>query len=168
MFQDNTLHVDAAGFVETPVTHSTIEEVLTHIAATNGGVLTPDDVVEAARDPASPLHERFEWDDSKAAHAHRIYQARKVIASVRVIVRESERVMVVPQFVSTSTFGQSRYEHIDAVRENKDASMRVLDDEISRAISCIARAVNVAEHIGYKEALQEILDRMQSLRTQLH
>lgn len=46
------------------------------------GFLTPAQVVAAARDPRSPLHSHFTWDDSKAAIAHRLWQARSLIASV--------------------------------------------------------------------------------------
>ena len=49
------------------------------------GRLTPEAVVEAARDPASPLHGWFTWDDEAAAHMQRIYQARRLIASVQLI-----------------------------------------------------------------------------------
>lgn len=34
---------------------------------TENGRLDPSLVVEAARDPASPLHAYFEWDDTEAA-----------------------------------------------------------------------------------------------------
>lgn len=48
------------------------------------GQITPVDVVEAARDPASPLHGHFEWQDTLAAEQWRLAQARTLIASVRV------------------------------------------------------------------------------------
>lgn len=46
-------------------------------------LLKPEAVVEAARDEASPLHAHMEWDDTAAAHAHRLAQAR---ALIRVVV----------------------------------------------------------------------------------
>lgn len=50
------------------------------IAERNGGLLKPEDVVEFARtNKQSELHGRFEWDDTKAAHAHRLEQARGII-----------------------------------------------------------------------------------------
>lgn len=48
------------------------------------GKLTPTIVVTAATDPDSPLHNRFEWDDSTAAHKYRLVQARDLIRSVKV------------------------------------------------------------------------------------
>jgi hypothetical protein len=47
------------------------------------GRLTPRNVVDAARDPANPLHRRFEWDDSVAAERYRLAQARQLIQTVR-------------------------------------------------------------------------------------
>lgn len=71
---------------------------LNRIASRNGGVLKPEVVVEEARRPSSPLHSKFQWDDSVAAHEYRIFQARNLI---RVVVHvlpngsdEMERVWV--------------------------------------------------------------------------
>jgi hypothetical protein len=56
----------------------------TLVAMTNerNGVLPPQDVVEAARAEDSPLHDFFEWNDSRAAEAHRLNQARALIRVV--------------------------------------------------------------------------------------
>lgn len=43
------------------------------------GIITPDGAVEAARDPANPLHPQFEWDDVVAGHRYRLDQARALI-----------------------------------------------------------------------------------------
>lgn len=63
------------------------EEVLREleaIALARQGELQPRDVVERARDPESPLHGHFEWNDGAAAEAFRLSQARSLISSVRV------------------------------------------------------------------------------------
>lgn len=49
------------------------------------GKLTPEMVVDEARDPSSPLHERFEWDDSAAGEKWRRQQAQELLVSVRVV-----------------------------------------------------------------------------------
>ena len=56
-----------------------VVSALRSIAAKNDGLLKPEDVVEAARPANSPLHTRFTWDDSDAAHQYRLEQARKLI-----------------------------------------------------------------------------------------
>lgn len=48
------------------------------------GALTPANVVDAARDGDSPLHARFEWDDSVAAERFRCVQAADLIRQVKI------------------------------------------------------------------------------------
>jgi len=50
------------------------------------GPVTPAAVVDAARDPDSPLHPAFCWDDTAAAEAYRRDQARTLLHSIRVTV----------------------------------------------------------------------------------
>ncbi len=52
---------------------------LKRLLRAGGGVLQPEAIVEAARPVDSPLHSRFEWNNSKAAHEFRIWQARQLI-----------------------------------------------------------------------------------------
>ena len=70
-----------------------IEEELRELAATHGGVIPPRAVVDFARDPETALHSKFTWDDSDAAEAWRLHQARQVIRlHVDVIAASSEPV----------------------------------------------------------------------------
>lgn len=69
--------------------------------------LTPETVVEAARDPRSPLHDRFQWDDSLAGEAYRLQQARALIKQVRVdVVRADQTVIRAPVFVRAPEGGE--------------------------------------------------------------
>lgn len=43
---------------------------------------TPEALVEKARGDNGDLHGLFEWDDAKAGHAHRLHQARQVMAAL--------------------------------------------------------------------------------------
>lgn len=43
------------------------------------GTLTPETVVEAASAPEHPLHNRFDWDDTAAAHKWRLTQAGELL-----------------------------------------------------------------------------------------
>jgi hypothetical protein len=53
---------------------------------TEGGVLHPQAVVDAARDVEHPLHRFFTWDDHEAAEHLRLIQAGALIRRVRVVV----------------------------------------------------------------------------------
>lgn len=46
----------------------------------HNGLLRPVDVVEFARNENTALHSKFTWDDTKAAHEYRLWQARQLIA----------------------------------------------------------------------------------------
>lgn len=48
------------------------------------GKLTPQLVLDEARAPGHPLHDRFEWDDTVAAEAWRHEQAHRLIRLARV------------------------------------------------------------------------------------
>lgn len=48
------------------------------------GKLTPRVIVDVARDPDHPLHNRFEWDNSVAAEKYRLHQAGELVRSVEI------------------------------------------------------------------------------------
>jgi uncharacterized protein YpbB len=52
---------------------------LKRLADAHDGLLSPEAIVEAARPVSSPLHSRFEWDNSAAARKYRIWQARQLL-----------------------------------------------------------------------------------------
>jgi hypothetical protein len=54
------------------------------------GRLTPEDVVDVARDPEHPLHSRFEWDNDAAAEHWRRTQAHELIRTCRIKYAEDE------------------------------------------------------------------------------
>jgi hypothetical protein len=51
--------------------------------------LTPKLLVDVARDPEHPLHNRFEWDDTAAGEKWRRHQAHELITSVKVVYKDS-------------------------------------------------------------------------------
>lgn len=61
------------------------------------GKLDPKAIVAAARREGNPLHGRFEWDNTKAAHQYRIEQARTLI---QIYVKDIPDVGTVRAFVS--------------------------------------------------------------------
>ena len=61
-------------------------EELERIRTFNNGRLENADVVEAARDKASPIHGAFEWNDKRAAAAYRLDQAGDLIRAIDVVI----------------------------------------------------------------------------------
>lgn len=56
------------------------------LAEEGNGSVTPHMVYEDAKKKRSPLHDYFEWDDSAAADAFRLNQARELLRFVHVVV----------------------------------------------------------------------------------
>jgi hypothetical protein len=50
------------------------------------GMLTPELIVDAARDKNNPLHSLFDWNDTVAAEKWRMQQARTVLNNIEVTV----------------------------------------------------------------------------------
>lgn len=97
---------------------------LAAIQKTGGGLLMPASVVEFAKNPDTALHSQFEWDDTAAAHAHRLWQARMVIRlHVTVLAADTEPVRA---FVSLSTDRGG----VGGYRSTVD----VMDDDINRSV----------------------------------
>lgn len=66
-----------------------VGERLELLRSSKNGELTAEDVLADARNPNSPLHSFFEWDDSAAAHEHRLSQARHLIRTVVAVYKEN-------------------------------------------------------------------------------
>ena len=83
------------------------------------GGITAEAVVQQARDANSALHEHFEWDDTLAAEAHRLAQARVLIASVRVRIAEAPTREPIRAFVhlpSPNRYESARFAMSDDVK----------------------------------------------------
>lgn len=73
-----------------------------------GGMVTPERVVEHAKNPKSALHGAFTWDDTEAAHNWRIEQARRLLRVSVVVIdhpKSGEQVSV-RAFFSPSLKGE--------------------------------------------------------------
>lgn len=52
---------------------------------------TPERVLLQASNPTNPLHDLFEWDDSKAAQEYRLVQCRVMVNSLRVEIIDNQQ-----------------------------------------------------------------------------
>lgn len=130
------------------------------------GRLTPEAVVEAARDPASPLHGWFTWDDEAAAHMQRIYQARRLIASVRVVVRTDSRVVSSVFYVRDPSLPveSQGYVSLPTLRTDEDLAREALLQEFGRAAAALQRARELAAALSMQDEVELMLERVQALR----
>jgi hypothetical protein len=89
---------------------------LEKIRINNDGKLKPVDVVKNAKNPQSPLHKYFVWDDTKAAHEYRLWQARELIKKIEITYEDG----VVSQYVNVRIEQDQYYQKIDIALSNKN------------------------------------------------
>lgn len=91
--------------------------------------ITPDDVVEEASSPESPLHKFFQWDDRLAAVSYRRAQARMLLSSLRYRVEASEPRRI--GFVNVRVEGQGRvYVPMSLAEHNADLVKQAKSDAL--------------------------------------
>lgn len=100
-------------------------EALRAIADRNCGMITPGQVVDEARDPASVLHGSFEWDDTVAAEKYRVIQAQKLIRAFVVTIERGGEKIDAPAFVGVSAdrneeSANNPYRRIEEVAKSQD------------------------------------------------
>lgn len=144
------------------------EDVRTRLAdlETNGR-LTPEAVVEDARDEHSPLHDFFEWDDSEASHQYRLWQARTVIKSVNLVTVTSDKITIkAPFYVRDPSALHKEQGYVSVLELKKDPiqARESLRLEFGRAESALVRAQNVASALGLEDEIAHMIARLVAIR----
>ena len=153
MSKTKTSKADAVA--EVAATPSVIEAIR---ALEDHGRITPARVVEAARDPESPLHRYIDWDDTTAARKYRLVQARNLIRVV--IVRmgtPSKTVLAAPRYVRDpeAAPGAQGYISVPVLAHDPDSAARAVTDEFKRADSCLKRAELLADALGVRAVVAD-------------
>ncbi len=138
-------------------------------ALERAGKLTPGDVVAAARESDSPLHDCFEWDDSKAAECWRLEEARGLIRSVLVKITTTDaRVISVPVYVRDPSVGDEQgYVSLSSIKDNPVAARAALYVELSRVEGLLVRAEDIAAACGLSNEVTRLAKRVKNLRKQV-
>ena len=119
---------------------------LNQIMEEKGGLLRAEDVVEFAKNPKTTLHNAFEWDDKKASHKWRLFQANQLIrVAVTILPRENQEPIQVKAFVSMK---EDRYN-----KEGYRSTLEVMESPILRK-TLLDEA---------KEDMQTFMDKYKSL-----
>lgn len=139
-----------------------VGERLATIARDADGALHPQDVVVDARKASSPLHRLFEWDDRKAAVAHRLHQAREIITAIVVQISPTDETTTRAYVRQESDYdsGDGRFVAVE-VREERPFVLVPAQEkarrELERWISRYRGRPELAEAVRCAE---EALDRI--------
>ena len=109
-----------------------------HIASTfgNGHLgVTPDELVEDARNPDSPTHDFFEWDDSAAAAHYRNQQARYLLRAIHVVIESDNEEIETRAFVHVSVSEPEKeprkvYTTVQHALSNDELKVQVIEEAL--------------------------------------
>lgn len=124
------------------------------------GGCTPKRLLDESRDPESPLHNEFDWEDSVAAEKWRIEQARLLISHVRIVRTDDSKERNTYQergFVSTPG-GRGVYVSMDTALREEEYKSNLLEQAKREMLSFIAKYRRIKELTGVIEAIEEYMN----------
>jgi hypothetical protein len=142
-----------------------------HIKETFGEAVTPELILDDARDEDSPYHGEFTWDDIKAAHAHRMQEARKLLGSIHVVVKTKKGNVQTRAFVNVAVAVDSDFEgddpkmqrvylNINTVKKDADLMSQVIREEIVRLEGVKRRLSAYADLAGISGTISQVIGRL--------
>ena len=132
---------------------------LKELAKTNGGVLGPSAVVDAARPKASPLHRMFEWDNTKAAEKFRLLQAAEILRVSVTMIQCRNKKCTVRAFVSIGASrgsGNDSYYATAKVLSSAQLRKQMLDDALSELEAFEAKYNTLVELASVFAAIRKL------------
>ena len=146
-----------------------VETALNELAAANGGRLTCDLVIEAARNVDSPLHNCFEWDAPRAAYLYWCEQARHLIRAVTVEIETDTIDIKCVMYVRDpeASKHEQGYISVPSLFNKKRLAAKVVRNECDRAISAMERALSVSDALDIQNAVKQLLIGIRAVRSGL-
>ena len=146
-----------------PTISERVKEELELIRKKHSGLLNPVDVVEFAKNEETALHTKFTWDNSKAAHEYRLWEARQVIrVHVTVVAGSDEPVRA---FVSLKEDrGTSGYRHIQDVLSDKQLREKMLQEARAEMEVFAKKYRHLQELKPVVQAMDEFIDSQKPKR----
>jgi len=157
-----------------------LENVIQKIYDSKGEVLASE-LLEAASDKSEPAHKAFEWDNKKAGHQYRLWQARRYLRIILVRTESGspkQRLIHVPRSASEDEeIREGSYKAIAMVAANIDEFQRALSEAkkylsaAQRAVNDLQQAAREADKPEYSALISELsrgLDIFESAILSLH
>jgi hypothetical protein len=131
----------------------------------SAGRLSPAEVVKAARDPKSPMHGYFTWDDSEAARMFREDQARTLISEFEITITVNKVELRVQEFVHPPMSNEQGYTAFTKFMESDDKSQArlYLLSQITMARGYLDRVLVQAQALQLTPEVNQIVQSMQLL-----
>lgn len=136
-----------------------IVDRLRELELANDGLLTPEAVVEDARDPDSPLHGGFEWDVEAAAYQHHLDCARRLIRSVKLMVKTETRTYEVRSYWKNpeSDSKEQGYISFQRIASDEELKRSLLVEEYRKIARKLTTLRDTAEALDAAEVHDELV-----------
>ena len=143
------------------------QEALQAIRASHSGQLSPELMVEEARNPLNPFHNEFDWNDQSLAHQARLARARAIITSVEISIRVDNRTITSVCYVHdpNAQNGEQGYVALTEIKRQSQDAYAILNAELERIESIVQRGCNIAAVLGMTKDFDELLARVVAIRT---
>jgi len=137
-----------------------VGKYIERLAKTNNNEVTPQLLLDKAKNTKSPVHHLFEWDDTKASEKYRLWQSRHLLGSLVVEINIGEP-QNVRAFVSITMPNntQGYYSISDVSNDNFKLEM-VINDAKQRLLK-ISNQIKVYEKLKPSaQKIEEIVEQM--------
>lgn len=122
-------------------------------------------VLREASKPSSPLHHRFEWDDTEAARRYRLQQANDLIVQYQITIRPIPQVELrVPRFFSTA---RARREGLGYAPREKIRLSDARETGDAEIAGWQVRFLNLLDICGQGERSEEAKELFEQLKSLL-
>ena len=139
-----------------PVKAQVVGEHLENIREFNAGELTPAAIVDDAKRKNSPIHACFEWNNTKAAHQHRLYQARMMVQHVKVRIDSKPEAPTVRAFVRIEREEQNFFTSVEDALGDEEMYAQVLARAKKEALDFQRRYQDLEEFAAVFKAISEV------------
>lgn len=127
------------------------------------GRITPEQVVEDARQKSSPLHELFTWNVKEAAYSWWVQEAREIL-QVRVIVTTKDYTYRVPIRVRDPEASGAGYRSVVALKGDPVNARESVIYALQTATGHLRRAQDLAAALGLSAEIDPLLERVAGVR----
>jgi hypothetical protein len=140
-----------------------IRQMLLQCKDKKGEITATAVVAHASKNKKSALGRKFEWNNTRAAHAHRIATARELMTTyITVAYTSYSRVINVPEYVRSPRAEPQQQGMMSLDDMNRHDAQRTMEIEFKRVADALERARDVVgylnrKHPGLVNALEQMV-----------
>lgn len=121
-----------------------------------GDDVTPQQIVEFAKDESTELHKCFTWDNNEAAEKWRLQEARKVVCCLRIVKEDGEKEEPTPIRVFYKTDDESGYKPTQIIIKNADEYGKLINRVTNELKAFREKHKNLTEFEQIWKAIDEL------------